>query len=116
MQKLNIFFFFTSITAYQTVMIDEDLVNKAEKSIRQCLCQLQFLQKVWSNVLPSDVYFKAIGTLFNTCLEEIILRVLSMEDISADAAAQMDSIFSILLKQGPDILKVKSFYSNYILV
>lgn len=100
--------FSLSLSAYQTIMIDEELINKAEKSIRQCLCQLQLLKKVWSDVLPSEVYFKAIGTLFNSCLEEIILRVLSMEDISADVAAQMDSIFSILLKQGPDLFKVRN--------
>lgn len=86
--------------------MDEGLINKAEKSIRQCLCQLQLLKKVWSDILPSEVYFKAIGTLLNTVLEEIILRILSMEDISADAAAQMDNIFSILLKQGPDLFEV----------
>lgn len=100
------FTFSVLFAAYQAVMVDPELINRAEKSIRQCLCQLKLLQKVWSEVLPSEVYFKAIGTLFNTCLEEIILRVLSMEDISADAAAHMDSMFSIFLKQGPDIFKV----------
>lgn len=91
---------------YGSLLIDDGAVNKAEKAIRQCLCQLQLLKKVWSDVLPVEVYFKAIGTLFNTCLEEIILRISSMEDIAAEAAAQLDSIFAILLKQGPDLFKV----------
>ncbi|GFS88287.1 hypothetical protein NPIL_702861 [Nephila pilipes] len=91
---------------YGSILIDDGAVNKAEKAIRQCLCQLQLLKKVWSDVLPVEVYFKAIGTLFNTCLEEIILRISSMEDIAAEAAAQLDSIFAILLKQGPDLFKV----------
>ncbi|GFX76141.1 hypothetical protein TNCV_1835161 [Trichonephila clavipes] len=91
---------------YGSVLIDDGAVNKAEKAFRQCLCQLQLLKKVWSDVLPIEVYFKAIGTLFNTCLEEIILRISSMEDIAAEAAAQLDSIFAILLKQGPDLFKV----------
>lgn len=87
-------------------------MNKAEKAIRQCLCQLQLLKKVWADVLPVNVYFKAIGTLFNTCLEEIILRITSMEDIAAEAAAHLDCIFAILLKQGPDLFKVGLALSN----
>ncbi|GIX71802.1 hypothetical protein CEXT_727511 [Caerostris extrusa] len=91
---------------YSSLLVDDGTVNKAEKAIRQCLCQLQLLKKVWADILPLEVYFKAIGTLFNTCLEEIILRISSMEDIAADAAAQLDCIFAILLKQGPDLFKV----------
>ncbi|GIY38881.1 hypothetical protein CDAR_174951 [Caerostris darwini] len=91
---------------YSSLLVDDGTVNKAEKAIRQCLCQLQLLKKVWADILPLEVYFKAIGTLFNTCLEEIILRICSMEDIAADAAAQLDCIFAILLKQGPDLFKV----------
>ncbi|XP_035224174.1 centromere/kinetochore protein zw10 homolog isoform X1 [Stegodyphus dumicola] len=93
---------------YQSIMVDDGLVNKAEKAIRQCLCQLQLLKKVWSDVLPVEVYFKAIGTLLNTCLEEIIANILLIEDIAAEAAAKLDSIFDILLKEGPDLFKVSS--------
>ncbi|GIY81293.1 hypothetical protein CEXT_267181 [Caerostris extrusa] len=91
---------------YDSLLVDDGAVNKAEKAIRLCLCQLQQLKKVWDTVLPLEVYFKAIGTLFNTCLEEIISHVFSMEDIAAESAAQLDGIFSILLKQGRDLFKV----------
>ncbi|XP_035215313.1 centromere/kinetochore protein zw10 homolog isoform X2 [Stegodyphus dumicola] len=93
---------------YQNIVTDDGLVNKAEKAVRQCLCQLQLLKKAWSDILPVQVYFKAIGTLLNTCLEEIMSNVLSLEDIAAEAAAQLDSIFGILLKEGSDLFKISS--------
>ncbi|KAG8195261.1 hypothetical protein JTE90_028412 [Oedothorax gibbosus] len=98
--------------AYGSLLIDDSAVTKAEKAIRQCLCQLQLLKKVWADVLPVEVYFKAIGTLFNTCLEEIIQHITSMEDIAAEASAQLDCMFAILLKQGPDLFKIPASDKN----
>nr|XP_042901522.1 centromere/kinetochore protein zw10 homolog [Parasteatoda tepidariorum] len=91
-----------------SMLIDDGAVMKAEKAIRQCLYQLQLLKKVWSDVLPVEVYFKAIGTLLNTCFEEMIIRISSMEDIAAEAAAHLDSTFDILLKQSPDLFMTSS--------
>ncbi|KAF8766750.1 centromere/kinetochore protein zw10 homolog [Argiope bruennichi] len=88
------------------ILVDDGAVSAAEKAIRQCLYQLQLLKNVWAEILPVEVYFKSIGTLLNTCLEEIILRISSMEDIAAEAAGQLDSSFAILIKQSPDFFKV----------
>ncbi|KFM64702.1 Centromere/kinetochore protein zw10-like protein, partial [Stegodyphus mimosarum] len=96
------------LNEYENIVTDDGLVNKAEKAVRQCLCQLQLLKKAWSDILPVQVYFKAIGTLLNTCLEEIMSNILSLEDIAAEAAAQLDSIFGILLKEGSDLFKIFS--------
>lgn len=95
-------------SVFQNIDCDEGVFPKAEKAVHQCLCQLGLLKKVWADVLPVDVYFKAIGTLLNTCLEEIILSVASMEDIAASASAQLDSVFSIVLKQAPSLFTVTS--------
>ncbi|CAL1289742.1 unnamed protein product [Larinioides sclopetarius] len=93
-------------TAFGSNILDDGVVSTAEKSIRQCLYQLQLLKNVWAEILPVEVYFKSIGTLLNTCLEEIILRISSMEDIAAEAAGQLDSSFVILINQSPDFFKV----------
>lgn len=87
-------------------MVDDGVVSTAEKAIRQCLCQLQLLKNVWAEILPVEVYFKSIGTLLNTCLEEIILRISSMEDIAAEAAGKLDTSFVVLIKQSPEFFKV----------
>ncbi|XP_054710299.1 centromere/kinetochore protein zw10 homolog [Uloborus diversus] len=105
-QRQQLFQLLQEEEALQSTAFETGVVNKSEKVIRQCLCQLQLLKKVWCEVLPTEVYFKAIGTLLNTCFEEITLRVLAMEDIAEEAAAQMDSTFDILIKKGPDLFQV----------
>ena len=60
-----------------------------EKAGRQVLSHLRHLQNIWQPVLPREVYRRAIGTLANSVLEELILRVTTMEDIPAAAALQL---------------------------
>lgn len=71
--------------------MDEEskLPTSAEKAGRQVLHQLKNLQKIWQPVLPQEVYLRAIGTLSNSVLEELMARIMSMEDISATAALQL---------------------------
>ena len=73
---------------------DNLLPPAAEKCIRQVLYQLNHLRKVWVNVLPINIYKRAIGTILNSVIEELIERVIVLEDIAADSAVQICSIFS----------------------
>lgn len=45
----------------------------------QVLHQLKRLGKVWQDVLPVNVYCKAMGTLLNTALSEIVTRIAALE-------------------------------------
>ncbi|XP_057365383.1 centromere/kinetochore protein zw10 homolog [Daphnia carinata] len=65
------------------------LPSSVEKAGRQVLHQLRNLQKIWQPVLPNEVYLRAIGTLSNSVLEELLLRITTMEDIPAAAALQL---------------------------
>lgn len=65
------------------------LPASAERAGRQVLHQLKNLQKIWQPVLPHEVYLRAIGTLSNSVLEELLARITSMEDIPAAAALQL---------------------------
>lgn len=82
-------------------------VNKAEQGMRQCLHQLQLLHSVWQNVLPHTVYTKAIGTLLGSVVEEIITRVVSLEDISADGALALINILNLLKDNVPALFVVE---------
>ena len=75
---------------------DQLLPPTAEKCIRQVLHQLNHLRKVWHSVLPSNIYKKAIGTILNSVLEELVERVIILEDIAADSAVQICSLFSVV--------------------
>ena len=63
------------------------------------LHSLGHLQKVWQGVLPRGVYPRCQGTLLNTVMEELILIITSLEDISADAGEQLVSLLNQLLSK-----------------
>ncbi|XP_047119995.1 centromere/kinetochore protein zw10 homolog isoform X1 [Schistocerca piceifrons] len=76
-----------------------------EKSIRQCLRQLELLQKVWNGVLPTNVYCKSIGCLVNAFIEEIITRILTIEDIPAETAVMLVRVFGLVTARAPQVFQ-----------
>ena len=81
---------------------DNLLPPAAEKCIRQVLHQLNHLRKVWNCVLPINIYKRAIGTILNSVVEELVERVIILEDIAADSAVQICSLFSVVREQASD--------------
>jgi len=82
---------------------DRRLSTGAEQGVRQVLHSLSHLQKVWQGVLPDGVYLRCQGTLLNTVMEELILIITSLEDISADAGEQLVSLLSQLLAKSKSL-------------
>ena len=41
--------------------------------------QLKRVGRVWQDVLPVNIYCKAMGTLLNTAISELIARILALE-------------------------------------
>ena len=81
---------------------DNLLPPAAEKCIRQVLHQLNHLRKVWNNVLPVNIYKRAIGTILNSVVEELVERVIILEDIAADSAVQICSLYSVVRDKAPE--------------
>uniref|UniRef100_A0A8D0H0J3 Centromere/kinetochore protein zw10 homolog n=1 Tax=Sphenodon punctatus TaxID=8508 RepID=A0A8D0H0J3_SPHPU len=84
-------------------MDDEENYSAANKAVRQVLHQLKRLGKVWQDVLPVNVYCKAMGTLLNTTLTEIISRITALEDISAEDADRLHSLCRTMAEEGPQV-------------
>ncbi|NXT22138.1 ZW10 protein, partial [Syrrhaptes paradoxus] len=84
-------------------MDDEENYCAANKAIRQVLHQLKRLGKVWQDVLPVNVYCKAMGTLLNTALTEIVTRIAALEDISAEDADRLYSLCRTMVEEGPKV-------------
>ncbi|NWW72055.1 ZW10 protein, partial [Climacteris rufus] len=84
-------------------MDDEENFCAANKAIRQVLHQLKRLGKVWQDVLPVNVYCKAMGTLLNTALTEIVTRIAALEDISAEDADRLYSLCKVMVEEGPQV-------------
>ncbi|XP_042560715.1 centromere/kinetochore protein zw10 homolog [Clupea harengus] len=83
----------------------EDKVNSetANKAVRQVVLQLKRVGRVWQDVLPVNIYCKAMGTLLNTAISELIARILALEDISSEEANFLHGLFEHILVQGPQV-------------
>ncbi|XP_071432437.1 centromere/kinetochore protein zw10 homolog [Pithys albifrons albifrons] len=84
-------------------MDDEENFRAANKAIRQVLHQLKRLGQVWQDVFPVTVYCKAMGTLLNTAMAEIVTRIVALEDISAEDADRLYSLCRIMVEEGPQV-------------
>ena len=82
---------------------DHLLPPAAEKCIRQVLYQLNHLRKVWTAVLPNNIYKRAIGTILNSVVEELVERVIILEDIAADSAVQICALFSLVRDKAHEV-------------
>jgi len=88
---------------FPTLAVDRRLSSGAEQGVRQVLHTLTSLQKVWHPVLPGNTYLRCLGTLLNTVLEEVILIITNLEDISADAGGQLVSLLNQIVTKAPDL-------------
>ena len=82
---------------------DALLPSSAEKCIRQVSHQMTHLRNVWQSVLPACIYKRAAGTVFNSVIEELIEKVVALEDIAADSANQISQLYGSIKENGPEI-------------
>ncbi|KAK3928671.1 Centromere/kinetochore protein zw10-like protein [Frankliniella fusca] len=84
---------------------NSELSPDTERTLRQCLRQLELLQTVWQNVLPENVYCKSIGVLANAFIEELVLRVSTVEDIPANTAVKLTLLFKMVQERIPKLFQ-----------
>ncbi|XP_036346678.1 centromere/kinetochore protein zw10-like [Rhagoletis pomonella] len=77
------------------------------KLLRQCLRQLDLLKNVWQNVLPDAIYNKTFCDIIHDFYNEIIRRILAMEDISATVASELSELIGVILEKVPTLFKHK---------
>ncbi|XP_076054000.1 zeste-white 10 kinetochore protein isoform X2 [Oratosquilla oratoria] len=92
---------------FETIGSHATLVPAAEQHVKQILHQLELLKKVWQNVLPQKVYTKSMGILVGSVIEEVITRVVGLEDISAEAALSLINVMNILKDNIPPLFQVE---------
>ncbi|XP_051895800.1 centromere/kinetochore protein zw10 homolog [Pristis pectinata] len=79
--------------------------SAANKAIRQVIHQLKRLGKVWQDVLPVHIYCKAVGTLLNTAITDIVNKITMLEDITSESADGLYSLCKTILEEGPGIFQ-----------
>ncbi|XP_068096888.1 centromere/kinetochore protein zw10 homolog [Hyperolius riggenbachi] len=82
-------------------MEDEANYTAAHKAIRQVIHQLSRLGKVWQDVLPEAIYCKAMGTLLNTAITEMISKITALEDISTEDGERLYTLCRTMIEEGP---------------
>ncbi|XP_071865112.1 zeste-white 10 kinetochore protein [Bombus fervidus] len=83
-----------------------ELHPSTERAMRQCIRQLELLKTVWVDVLPVNIYCRAVGCITNSMVEDLIIRVISVEDIPADVATELVTLFNMIVKRAPQIFPV----------
>lgn len=83
-----------------------ELPSSTERALRQCIRQLELLKTVWLDVLPINIYCRAVGCIANSMVEDLILRVTSVEDIPADVASDLVIMFNTVATRAPMIFPV----------
>lgn len=68
---------------------------------------MDLLKNVWLNVLPDSMYNITFGSLLNDFCQDIIKRILSLEDISATVASELSELIEVILDKAPGLFKVK---------
>ncbi|XP_075878604.1 centromere/kinetochore protein zw10 homolog [Nelusetta ayraudi] len=80
---------------------DDDNYIAASKAVRQVIHQLKQLGTVWQDVLPVSIYCKAMGSLLNTAITEIISKIMMLEDISSEDGNHLHTLCQTLIEEGP---------------
>ncbi|XP_012142032.1 zeste-white 10 kinetochore protein [Megachile rotundata] len=78
-----------------------ELHPSTERAMRQCIRQLELLKTVWLDVLPVNIYCRTVGCIMNSMVEDLIIRVVSVEDIPADVATELVALFNMIVKRAP---------------
>ncbi|KAM9540225.1 centromere/kinetochore protein zw10 homolog [Salvelinus alpinus] len=80
---------------------DEENYSAASKAVRQVIHQLKRLGTVWQDVLPVNIYCKAMGTLLNTAISELIAKIMTLEDISTEDGEHLHILCQTIIEEGP---------------
>ncbi|XP_047364969.1 centromere/kinetochore protein zw10 homolog [Vespa velutina] len=90
-----------------------ELPSSTERALRQCIRQLELLKTVWLDVLPVNIYCRAVGCIANSMVEDLIIRVTSVEDIPADIASDLVIMFNTVATRTPMIFPESEKIAQY---
>lgn len=68
---------------------------------------MDLLKNVWLNVLPDVIYTSTFCNLLDDFCQDIMKRILSLEDISATVANELSELLEVILFKAPNLFKVR---------
>lgn len=80
----------------------EEIHEEVHRAVRQVLLHIYKLGKVYSEVLPANLYQRCLGALLNVLVSELISRTISLEDIAMDDASEIHELLTLeLIEKSP---------------
>ncbi|KYQ54748.1 Centromere/kinetochore protein zw10 like protein [Trachymyrmex zeteki] len=99
----NIIFDIIKDSGFSGLSQAPQLEPSTERALRQCIRQLELLKTVWLDVLPINIYCRAVGCITNSMMDDLITKVISAEDIPAKVAEELVILFNMVVKRMPQI-------------
>ncbi|KAL0113921.1 hypothetical protein PUN28_011331 [Cardiocondyla obscurior] len=99
----NIIFDIIKDSGFSVLSQASQLDSSTERALRQCIRQLELLKTVWLDVLPVNIYCKAVGCITNSMIDDLVTKVISAEDIPIDVATELVTLFNMVVKRTPQI-------------
>ncbi|XP_024889791.1 centromere/kinetochore protein zw10 homolog [Temnothorax curvispinosus] len=99
----NIIFDIIKDSGFSGLSQAPQLDPSTERALRQCIRQLELLKTVWLDVLPINIYCKAVGCITNSMIDDLVTKVISAEDIPIDVATELVTLFNMVVKRTPQI-------------
>lgn len=84
-----------------------ELDPSSKKFIRQCLRQFDLLKNVWQTILPTMEYNKTMGKIINDFSNEIIRRILIIDDIPSSVCNDLVTILNTIIERVLDLFEVR---------
>lgn len=75
--------------------------EEVQRVVQQTLHQLGQLASVWKGVLPTDVYYGAVGSLVDVIADRLLATVIRLEDISSVQTQKLRGLFEPVLLTAP---------------
>lgn len=75
---------------------DEDAFAAVETGVKRQVYHLNQLAGSWADIMPTVAYFRAMGHLIDTVLDDAMQRVLRLDTITATMAHQLHYLVSLL--------------------
>lgn len=83
-----------------------ELSPSVHRCVRQCLRQLDLLKNVWQSILPDHSYNTHMGAILNDFIDEVIRKVMVLEDIATAIANGLVDVISLIVDRAPLIFQV----------
>ena len=84
------------------------LDQNSHKCMEQVLQELTHIKSLWQDTLPLSNYRRSIGTILNFIVEELVHKVIVLEDISDNDSQEISVLFTTFQEKAPEVFVLEN--------